>query len=347
LNFLISLKSCYRDMTAGDSIERRGMKDIDWPAWLVITGLAGGLLLSPIGFERLPAATVPDIRGTWTGSSTGTRNNCQNANDNGTSTMPVTVTISNQPGATFSASGSFTVSASEGDFAVSFSFSGSLTPGGGFTASGLFDSKRVSDNAVGGSGIGHIAGTASRNTLVFSSFDGQTSEGDSCRLSASASLERLTAVPPPIPIPVNPHDVSGDGMADLVWRNTDNTVLAVWLMNGPLMSASGFLGGVPAQWKASGIGDVNGDGKGDIIWNNSHSNVVAVWLMNGLNIRSVGFPGGIAPDWNMGGVGDVDGDGKADLIWRNKTSGVVAIWLMDGTTIMAPGFLGGVPDQCR
>jgi hypothetical protein len=138
-------------------------------------------------------------------------------------------------------------------------------------------------------------------------------------------------------------DLDGNGKADLVFRNTGNGVVAVWLMNGLTIATSGFPAGVPLVWQIAGVGDVNGDGKADVIWRNSTSGTVAVWLMNGLTIASVGFPGSASTDWRIQAVGDVNGDGKADLVWRNTNDGTTAIWLMNGTAIASSGFPAGVP----
>jgi beta-lactam-binding protein with PASTA domain len=138
-------------------------------------------------------------------------------------------------------------------------------------------------------------------------------------------------------------DLDGNGKADLVFHNTGNGVMAVWLMNGLTIAASGFPAGVGLVWRVAGVGDVNGDGQADVIWRNSTSGTVAVWLMNGLTIASVGFPGSASMEWDIQAVGDVNGDGKADLVWRNTSSGVVGVWLMNGTTIASSGFTGGVP----
>jgi hypothetical protein len=137
-------------------------------------------------------------------------------------------------------------------------------------------------------------------------------------------------------------DVNGDGKADLVWRHLSNWEVAIWLMNGPTIAASGLLGGAPSAWQITGMGDVNGDGKADVVWRNSNTGTVAIWLMNGLTVLSVGFPGSTATEWKIAGVGDVDGDGKADLVWRHLSTGEVAMWLMSGPTIAASGLLGGV-----
>ena len=151
----------------------------------------------------------------------------------------------------------------------------------------------------------------------------------------------LTVVPPDNARAVR--DLDGNGKADLVWRNTGSGGVAVWLMNGPTIAASGFPGGVPLVWRIAGVGDVNGDGQADVIWRHSTSGTVVVWLMNGMTITSVGFPGSASTEWGIEAVGDVNGDGKADLIWRNTNNGTTAIWLMNGTVIAASGFPGGVP----
>jgi beta-lactam-binding protein with PASTA domain len=151
----------------------------------------------------------------------------------------------------------------------------------------------------------------------------------------------LTVVPPDNARAVR--DLDGNGKDDLVWRNTGSGGVAVWLMNGLTIAASGFPGGVPLVWRIAGVGDVNGDGQADVIWRHSTSGTVVVWLMNGLTITSVGFPGSASTDFEIAGVGDVNGDGKADLVWRNTNDGTTAIWLMNGTAIAASGFPGGVP----
>jgi hypothetical protein len=138
-------------------------------------------------------------------------------------------------------------------------------------------------------------------------------------------------------------DLNGDGKTDLVWRNNSSGLVAVWLMNGLNIAASGFPAGVPLVWQIEGVGDVNGDGRADVIWRHSLSGTVAIWLMNGVAITSVGFPGSASTEFTIAGVGDVNGDGKADLVWRHTTNGTTAIWLMNGTTIAASGFPGGVP----
>jgi hypothetical protein len=127
-------------------------------------------------------------------------------------------------------------------------------------------------------------------------------------------------------------DIDGNGMADVVWRDTTTGSVAAWLMDGLSISSSGVLPGAPpAAWVIEGVGDLDGDGKTDLVWRDTATGVVAVWLMDGLNppIKGV-YPGFPAAAWVIVGLGDVNDDDKADLVWRNTTTGVVAVWLVDG-----------------
>ena len=137
------------------------------------------------------------------------------------------------------------------------------------------------------------------------------------------------------------NDMNGDGMSDMVWRNTNGS-LGVWLMNGGIISGGTLTSGgaavaPDATWSIAGISDFNGDGNADILWRDT-SGEVATWLMNGTSITSGAdlTSGGVAvrPDasWSVAGTGDFNGDGKADILWRD-TSGEVAIWTMNGNTI--------------
>ena len=163
--------------------------------------------------------------------------------------------------------------------------------------------------------------------------------------------------------PVNPDptwsvagagDFDGDGMSDLLWRNSVGQ-LALWTLNGNVITGSGFVtsAGNPVNpdpsWSIAGIGDLDGDGKSDLIWRNAATNEVAVWFMNGQTISGSGDmnAGGVAakPDasWSLAGVGDFNADGSADLLWR-KSDGTLAMWLMNGSSIGSSNFVtsGGV-----
>lgn len=140
-------------------------------------------------------------------------------------------------------------------------------------------------------------------------------------------------------------DLDGSGTADLLWRNSHSGEVAVWLMDGARMGASGTLGGVSQDWQIAGSGDVDGNGTADVIWRNITSGVVAIWMMKGSRISSIGFPGSASNAWVIKGVGDVDGNEKVDIFWQNAASGQVSVWLMDGSTIVSMGLLPAPPSE--
>jgi|GEM_PF-2927612 len=67
-------------------------------------------------------------------------------------------------------------------------------------------------------------------------------------------------------------DFDGNGVADLIWRRTNDTSEArVWYLN----SSGGFMGqnGLPAagaDWRVIGVGDFLSDGRADILWRRSN-----------------------------------------------------------------------------
>jgi hypothetical protein len=132
-------------------------------------------------------------------------------------------------------------------------------------------------------------------------------------------------------------DFNGDGNADILWQNSTNGEVYIWLMNGTAITsqASPETVAPSSGWVIKGIGDFNADGKSDILWQNSSNGEVYIWLMNGTAITSQASPETVAPStgWVIESVGDYDASGRASILWRNSTSGEVYMWLMNGTAI--------------
>jgi hypothetical protein len=91
-------------------------------------------------------------------------------------------------------------------------------------------------------------------------------------------------------------DFDGDGMSDIVWRDSSGNT-AVWLMNGANIAMAGGLGNI-AAWSIVQIGDYNGDGMSDLLWRDGNGNT-AMWFMNGVTIATTGSVGNIPPVWNV------------------------------------------------
>jgi hypothetical protein len=125
-------------------------------------------------------------------------------------------------------------------------------------------------------------------------------------------------------------DFNGDGVEDVLWRNSDGTVTD-WLG-----TASGTFNGnwdnlhsnPGSSWQVVGTGDFNGDGLTDILWRNSDGTVTD-WL----GTASGTFNGNwdnlhtaVATGLAVVGIGDYNGDSIDDLLLRNSSGGLTE-WL--------------------
>lgn len=83
-------------------------------------------------------------------------------------------------------------------------------------------------------------------------------------------------------------DFNRDGHTDLVWRNTADGRLSVWIMQGStLIDGRSLSPDVVADtgWQIRAVKDVNGDGWPDLLWQHTDGNL-SVWLMQGSVMKS-------------------------------------------------------------
>jgi hypothetical protein len=91
-------------------------------------------------------------------------------------------------------------------------------------------------------------------------------------------------------------DVDGDGKTDLLWRSSDKSRFAYWLMNGANATNKAASIPVHAGNRFVGVGDFNGDGRADMLWMTSTS--VVEWIGNGQTFYSASLatiPSGWVP----------------------------------------------------
>jgi hypothetical protein len=125
-------------------------------------------------------------------------------------------------------------------------------------------------------------------------------------------------------------DQTGDGNADIVFRNTSDGQNALWGMTGSTRDANIAIQTVGTTWSIVGDGDYNGDGFQDILWRSS-TGQMAIWLMQGgTRIANLALPTVSDSNWTVVGDGDYNCDGVSDVLWRNISTGANAIWQING-----------------
>jgi GH43 family beta-xylosidase len=145
-------------------------------------------------------------------------------------------------------------------------------------------------------------------------------------------------------------DLSGDGKADILWRNTNTSAsdagyLYLWVMNGPVVVAgTGYTNSqADLTWQVQGVGDLDGNGKADIVWRKTGAGADTgagfLWLMNGASVVGATYLSPIGTDWQVEGIADLTGDNKADILWRNRNpaiqdAGKLYLWVMNGGTVV-------------
>ncbi len=135
-------------------------------------------------------------------------------------------------------------------------------------------------------------------------------------------------------------DFSGDGLGDILWRNTTSQKLVIWTVSGFTKIGNIIPSpdqAVDANWEVVGAADFTGDGARDLLWYNGVSGNLVIWAMNSAVVRVNGFftspasAGGA--NWRPVAVGDFGrGGGPAgtpDIVWRNSTSGRLVVWYLD------------------
>jgi len=150
-----------------------------------------------------------------------------------------------------------------------------------------------------------------------------------------SQITKLLAQPP-----VYSHDFNGDGLSDVLLRDSSGNV-GLWLMNSTSILQSKAFANAPSNWTIVGQRDFNGDGNADILWRDTLGNV-GIWLMSGSTVASTAVLGNVPTNWSVVGTGDFNGDGNGDILWRDNL-GNLGIWFMNGTTVTKSAVVGNVP----
>ena len=177
------------------------------------------------------------------------------------------------------------------------------------------------------------AGTGRSFGLGIDSDTGVSLDGITLDITVSAYTDQGTNYSTSFAVDLNDDlimtpDFNGDGMTDLLWRQTSTGEQVIQLMNG-LQKGQSVVLGADLDWPIVGLGDFNGDGMADLLWRQTSTGRQILQLMNGLQ-KGQSVVLGANLDWPIVGLGDFNGDGMADLLWRQTSTGRQMIQLMNG-----------------
>ncbi len=131
-------------------------------------------------------------------------------------------------------------------------------------------------------------------------------------------------------------DVSGDGFADVVWRNTKTNSVVAWpIVNGAFVAPGKSLPALPSlEWEVLDIADYTGDFHGDVISYNKVTGAMrANVLIAGTPFAVLDMPAEADINWQPRAIADFDFDGEVDdIVYRNVSTGENRLRIMDNTT---------------
>jgi YD repeat-containing protein len=137
-------------------------------------------------------------------------------------------------------------------------------------------------------------------------------------------------------------DFSGDGKADLVYRQPSTGSTVIQYMNGMTPAGGGHIEAdvFDSIWNLTGIGDFNGDGKDDLLFYSPTYALAEIALLDGISGNLGGGVISFEPGagWSLLKAADFNADQRDDLLWRDP-NGHLYISTMNGLSAIGGGYL--------
>ena len=134
------------------------------------------------------------------------------------------------------------------------------------------------------------------------------------------------------------NDLTGDGKADILWRNANNGDVYLFASSPSAVAAPGQdLGLMAANLHVDQVADFNGDGRADILWRDTSNGDAFLWTSTANAIAAPGPDLGLVPlSSQVQAAADFNGDGKADILWRDTSTGDTVLWNSSANAVAAP-----------
>ncbi|MFN7171780.1 MAG: WD40 repeat domain-containing protein [Fimbriimonadaceae bacterium] len=140
-------------------------------------------------------------------------------------------------------------------------------------------------------------------------------------------------------------DFDGNGVTDLLWFNTADGMVAIWLRdeNGDVIGTP-IVGSAAAGFELRGSGSVTGGPTQDLMFQNASGDVY-IWTLDGsFAVSGSIFVGDSGADWRLVGVGSFNSAGDPGLLFYNTANRLVAFWNLDSSgAVTGTGVIGEGP----
>tara|TARA_B100000745_G_C20130797_1_gene387492 strand:- start:1200 stop:1499 length:300 start_codon:yes stop_codon:yes gene_type:complete len=95
-------------------------------------------------------------------------------------------------------------------------------------------------------------------------------------------------------------DLTGNGSADIVWRNQQNCQNWLYAMRQSTIENSAAINRVSdLNWQIAQAADFDGDGRADLLWRNATTGANAVYLMQGHQIELIQGINSVPVEWRV------------------------------------------------
>ena len=81
-------------------------------------------------------------------------------------------------------------------------------------------------------------------------------------------------------------DFTGEGSADVLWRNTTTGEVGAWILDGPQVVGWVWMATEPTDsgWETQAVVDLTADGVSEVLWRHGATGQVGAWLMDGTSV---------------------------------------------------------------